>query len=59
MLLDAGADPNDNESLYHSTENPDLTCMQLLLQGGARVEDHPALNSSSRLRLTCIAIRDI
>ncbi|HLK69998.1 MAG TPA: ankyrin repeat domain-containing protein [Bryobacteraceae bacterium] len=34
-LLEAGANPNDNESLYHSTEHRDLTCMKLLLRHGA------------------------
>lgn len=34
-LLEAGANPNDNESLYHSTEHPDLQCMKLLLRHGA------------------------
>ncbi|HEX4157761.1 MAG TPA: hypothetical protein VHY79_04740, partial [Rhizomicrobium sp.] len=44
MLLDAGANPNDNESLYHSTETVDLTCMRLLLEGGARVEGTNAVH---------------
>ncbi len=35
MLLQAGADPNDGESLYHSLENPE--CTRLLLTHGARV----------------------
>jgi ankyrin repeat protein len=34
-LLEAGANPNDGESLYHSTEHPDLACMKLLLRHGA------------------------
>jgi len=34
-LLEAGANPNDGESLYHSTEHPDLACMKLLLSYGA------------------------
>jgi ankyrin repeat protein len=34
-LLEAGANPNDSESLYHSTEHPDLACFKLLLQHGA------------------------
>jgi ankyrin repeat protein len=34
-LLEAGANPNDNESLYHSTEHSSLACMKLLLQHGA------------------------
>ena len=41
MLLDAGADPNDDESLYHSVENPE--CMGLLLRKGARVTGTNAL----------------
>ncbi len=35
VLLEAGARPNDSESLYHSTEHPDLACMRLLLEYGA------------------------
>ncbi|HEY6433492.1 MAG TPA: hypothetical protein VIZ17_16045 [Acetobacteraceae bacterium] len=41
LLLEAGADPNDGESLYHSLENPD--CTRLLLQRGARVTGTNAL----------------
>jgi ankyrin repeat protein len=44
MLLDAGANPNDNESLYHSTETADPTCMRMLLEGGARVEGSNAIH---------------
>jgi ankyrin repeat protein len=35
-LLDARANPNDNESLYHSTEHNDLACLKLLLARGAK-----------------------
>lgn len=35
LLLKAGAKPNDSESLYHSTEHPDLTCLKMLLENGA------------------------
>jgi hypothetical protein len=35
LLLEAGANPNDSESLYHSTEHADLACMRLLLKHGA------------------------
>jgi len=35
VLLEPGANPNDGESLYHSTEHPDLACMKLLLRYGA------------------------
>jgi hypothetical protein len=41
MLLNAGADPNDGESLYHSLENPD--CTRVLLRHGARVSGTNAL----------------
>lgn len=41
MLLDAGADPNDGESLYHSLESP--ACTRLLLEHGARVVGSNAL----------------
>ena len=41
LLLEAGADPNDGESLYHSLEN--LDCTRLLLQRGARVTGSNAL----------------
>jgi hypothetical protein len=34
-LLEAGANPNDSESLYHSTEHRDLACLKLLLRHGA------------------------
>ncbi|BDI31639.1 hypothetical protein CCAX7_36900 [Capsulimonas corticalis] len=35
MLLDAGANPNDNESLYHSVEQAANECTALLLRRGA------------------------
>jgi ankyrin repeat protein len=35
VLLEAGANPNDNESLYHSTEHRDRECLKLLLSHGA------------------------
>ena len=34
-LLEAGARPNDSESLYHSTEHDDMACVKLLLEHGA------------------------
>jgi ankyrin repeat protein len=37
LLLEAGANPDDNESLYHSLESPDSTCTRMLLEAGARV----------------------
>ncbi|WP_027818963.1 ankyrin repeat domain-containing protein [Paraburkholderia bannensis] len=41
MLLAAGANPNDGESLYHSLENP--ACTRLLLDAGAHVSGTNAL----------------
>ncbi|WP_292367521.1 ankyrin repeat domain-containing protein [Mesorhizobium sp.] len=41
LLLDAGANPNDGESLYHSLENP--ACARLLLEAGAHVTGSNAL----------------
>jgi hypothetical protein len=41
LLLDAGADPNDGESLYHGLES--LACTRLLLQHGARIAGTNAL----------------
>jgi ankyrin repeat protein len=35
LLLEAGADPNDGESVYHSCEAKDPACLRLLLQHGA------------------------
>jgi hypothetical protein len=41
LLLEAGADPNDGESLYHSLES--VECAALLLRHGARVEGSNAM----------------
>jgi ankyrin repeat protein len=45
LLLAAGANPDDNESLYHSIDDPrrDLPCMKILLAAGARVAGTNAL----------------
>ena len=43
LLLAAGANPDDGESVYHATETSDLTCLRLLLDAGARVEGTNAL----------------
>ena len=44
VLLEAGANPNDQESLYHSTEHPDLDCVRLLLKHGAVPKGTNSLN---------------
>jgi hypothetical protein len=41
LLLDAGADPNDGESLYHSLEN--VACTRHLLDAGARIAGSNAM----------------
>jgi ankyrin repeat protein len=43
LLLEAGAEPDDGESLYHATESPDPACVRLLLEGGATVDGSNAL----------------
>lgn len=41
LLLEAGADPDDGESLYHSLDAP--ACTQLLLEAGARISGTNAM----------------
>ncbi len=44
MLLGAGANPNDGESLYHAVEHsPDHGCLERLLEAGAAVDGSNAL----------------
>jgi ankyrin repeat protein len=43
LLLEHGAEPNDNDSLYHSVEPPDDACTRLLLEHGATVTGTNAL----------------
>lgn len=43
LLLEAGAEINDNESLYHSVEHLDNECLGLLLRRRARVTGTNAL----------------
>ena len=42
-LLQAGADPNDNESLYHATEHTDRRVIAALVHAGARWKGTNAL----------------
>ncbi len=42
-LLEHGASPNDNESLYHATELDSLDGLKLMLEFGARIEGTNAL----------------
>lgn len=46
-LLAKGADPNDNESLYHSCENDGIEFTRVLLDNGARIPGSNALNRMS------------
>jgi ankyrin repeat protein len=43
VLLEAGADPDDGESLYHATESPSTACLELLLAHGAMTSGTNAL----------------
>ena len=43
VLLEAGANPDDGESLYHSTESRSTDCLRLLLEHGAQTKDTNAL----------------
>jgi ankyrin repeat protein len=38
LLLEAGANPDDGESVYHATEAPSPECLRALLEHGATVE---------------------
>jgi ankyrin repeat protein len=64
MLLDAGANPNDGESLYHAVEGVTPDCLRLLLDAGARVEGSNALHHQldmeniERLRLLLAHTKD-
>jgi ankyrin repeat protein len=42
-LLEAGANPNDGESLYHATEAESPECVRILLEHGAQTADTNAL----------------
>ena len=39
LLLDAGADPDDGESLYHACEHFDTACLELLHARGVKRDD--------------------
>jgi ankyrin repeat protein len=43
ILLEAGANPDDGESLYHSVEHESSECMRLLLEHGATADRTNAL----------------
>jgi ankyrin repeat protein len=43
LLLESGAEPNDNDSLYHSIDPADDACTRLLLAHGAEVPGTNAL----------------
>ena len=43
LLLEAGANPDDDESVYHATETADDACLRLLLAAGAKVEGTNAI----------------
>jgi ankyrin repeat protein len=48
LLLDRGADPDDDESVYHAVEAQDTRCLEILLDRGATVRDTNALGNAIR-----------
>jgi ankyrin repeat protein len=48
LLLEAGANPDDGESVYHAVESDDTTCLEILLEHGATVRDTNALGNAIR-----------
>jgi hypothetical protein len=50
VLLEAGANPNDNESLYHSTEHADHECTKLLLEIRGEGREFERVKSHARSR---------
>src|SRR5204862_6821791 len=44
LLLDAGANPDDEDSLYHAVEPAEPVCLKLLLARGAAVNGTNALH---------------
>ena len=53
LLLEAGADPDDGESLYHATEAEDPECLQLLLEHGAQHARDQRAGARARRRARC------
>ena len=43
VLLKAGANPTDGESVYHSSEHQDLKCLKLLFEYGAQIKGNDFL----------------
>ena len=57
LLLRHGADPDDNESVYHAVEADDPACLRLLLDAGAAVARTNALaNAFGRGRPDVVAL---
>lgn len=46
ILLEAGAKPDDNESLYHSVEHEETSCTKLLLEYGALISGTNAVHNA-------------
>jgi ankyrin repeat protein len=46
LLLDHGADPDTPAALYHTAFHPDVTCLRLLLNHGARKEGIATLGAA-------------
>ena len=46
LLLQAGANPNDGESLYHATEHGSSECVKMLLKSGATIAGSNAMHQA-------------
>ena len=58
LLLEAGANPDDGESLYHSSELSDVTCLELILAAGvpAKARDWCIVRALDSENPTAIAV---
>jgi len=46
LLLERGADPDDDESVYHAVQHRDHECLRLLIEHGAAVDGTNALGAA-------------
>ncbi len=56
LLIEAGAAVDDAESIYHSTEHPDLECLRLLLATRPRIPEHVLKHMLDREDVTGAAL---
>jgi ankyrin repeat protein len=56
LLIEAGAAVDDDESIYHSTEHPDLDCLRLLVATRPRIREHVLKHMLDREDVTGTAL---